>query len=226
MSEELLNLKVIVVGDGTVGKSSLTQRYVKGNFTSEYKKTLGVDFLTKRTEINNTEVEYLIWDTAGQEYYDAITKRYYKGAHAALIVFSVENLESFNNVLKWKEKVQAECGKIPLILVMNKVDLPEEQKLVSHQEAEDLAMKLNLVFFPTSVKDNKNIKAIFDHLGIQLIQTLKKNLVEIDEEKIKKEEEDKHKEGLSFKNIVSNNGFKLNEKPKENKEKKKKKCCK
>jgi len=253
--EEFLSIKLIIVGDGTVGKSSLTQRFCKGTFTSEYKKTLGVDFLTKRRNINNTEVEYLIWDTAGQEYYDSITKRYYKGSHAAIIVFSVENIKSFQNISKWKEKIVTECGKIPLILVMNKVDLPEH--LISSEEAEEIAKELRLSFFTASVKENTNINNIFEDIAIKIIQNLKLNKENINNElAINEEENQKYRNsvneevgnsyGLNAKNIIVNykkqnnndengsNNINMNNKKgvkitendfKKNKNKKKKKCC-
>lgn len=222
---EILSIKIIVVGDGTVGKSSLSQRFSKGSFTSEYKKTLGVDFLTKRKEINNKEVEFLIWDTAGQEYYDSITKRYYKGANAAIIVFSVENKESFESISRWKEKISSECGRIPIVLVMNKIDL--DKPVISVEEANKAAKYLNLVMFQSSVKENLNIQQIFDYLAIEAIKNInesqerekledKLDYVRVNEENIQKAELNK-----KGKNKI----FKLADKS-EFSEKKKKKCCK
>ena len=105
-------MKIIVIGNGQVGKTTLTVKFVKDVFTTEYKKTLGVDFLTIKKYIKklDKEIEYYIWDTAGQDYYNAITRRYYKGADAALIVFSINDKESFENVKSWHEKVIQECG--------------------------------------------------------------------------------------------------------------------
>ena len=82
-------LKCIIVGNGQVGKTSMLQRYCKGVFTGEYKKTLGVDFLEKRTYVKSLgeEIVFHIWDTAGQEYYDTITKRYYTGLFRYIFLF-------------------------------------------------------------------------------------------------------------------------------------------
>lgn len=177
---ELISIKVIVVGNGTVGKSSLTQRFAKGSFTNEYKKTLGVDFLSTKRNIMDKEIEFLIWDTAGQEYYDSITRRYYKGANAAIIVFAVDNSDSFNSVEKWKDKVVAECGKIPMYLVMNKVDL--ENHLIKQSDLEKKSNQLKIPHYSISVKENKNVENLFTNLSQDVIKSisLKKDLNEYD----------------------------------------------
>lgn len=166
---ELISLKIIVVGNGTVGKSSLSQRFAKGNFTSEYKKTLGVDFLSTKRNIMDNEIEFLIWDTAGQEYYDSITRRYYKGANAAIIVFAVDNLESFNSVEKWKDKITSECGKIPIYLVMNKIDL--ENHIVKQNDLEKKSQQIKVPYYTISVKENKNVEILFQNLAQDVIKS-------------------------------------------------------
>ena len=206
----------------------MAQRFSKNIFTSEYKKTLGVDFLLKRKFIKaiNKDIEFMIWDTAGQEYYDAITRRYYKGASGALIVFSICNRDSFKAVKSWKDKVTAECENIPIILVMNKIDL-KEQAVISEKEANDLAIQLGLNLYKTSVKDNIMINDIFDNLATEFFNKgfhLKNNgLTDIEEVrdgglnagKIKKNQ---NKEGLKDK------AFTLENDDKKGKDKKKK-CC-
>ncbi|KAL9980377.1 hypothetical protein ACROYT_G008954 [Oculina patagonica] len=72
-------IKVVVVGNGAVGKSSMIQRYCKGIFTKDYKKTIGVDFLERQISVRSEDVRLMLWDTAGQEEFDAITKAYYRG---------------------------------------------------------------------------------------------------------------------------------------------------
>lgn len=94
-------------------------------FLEDYKKTLGVDFLQKRHFIKqiSDEVEFYIWDTAGQEEFNSITRRYYKGANACILCFSTVDRESFEHVEKWKYTVNEECGEITMILVQTKIDL-------------------------------------------------------------------------------------------------------
>ena len=117
-------VKVIVVGNGGVGKSSMTSRYCRGVFTSTYKKTIGVDFLEKTIEVDEhggETVKLMIWDTAGQEEFDALTASYYRGTGACALVFSTVDRASFEGVEKWKRKVEEECGPMTMVLVQNKV---------------------------------------------------------------------------------------------------------
>ena len=79
-------IKVVIVGNGAVGKSSMIQRYCKGIFTKDYKKTIGVDFLERQIDVDGEDVRLMLWDTAGQEEFDAITKAYYRGKDAGVMV--------------------------------------------------------------------------------------------------------------------------------------------
>jgi Ras-related protein Rab-23 len=175
-------VKVIVVGNGGVGKSSLTARYCKGTFTSTYKKTIGVDFLEKTLDSGLTtgeSVKLMIWDTAGQEEFDSITASYYRGAGACAIVFSSTDRASFEAVERWKQKVEAEFeGKTyPILcLVQNKADLIDTENggsgnnaQMSAIEVESLAKRLNMRLFRTSVKLDTNVKDVFEHLATEYI---------------------------------------------------------
>uniref|UniRef100_A0A3B3XIN4 Ras-related protein Rab-23 n=1 Tax=Poecilia mexicana TaxID=48701 RepID=A0A3B3XIN4_9TELE len=149
-------IKVVVVGNGAVGKSSMIQRYCKGIFTKDYKKTIGVDFLERQIIVNGEEVRLMLWDTAGQEEFDAITKAYYRGAQACVLVFSTTDRESYQAIDNWREKVEAEVGNIPTVLVQNKIDLLEET-VIKNEEAEALAKRLKLRFYRASVKEDLNV---------------------------------------------------------------------
>jgi Ras-related protein Rab-23 len=183
-------IKVIVVGNGGVGKSSMTARYCKGVFTDTYKKTIGVDFLEKTLESGlptGESVKLLIWDTAGQEEFDALTASYYRGAGACAIVFSSTDRASFEAVERWKQKVEAEFeGRAPpvLALVQNKADLLEGGGAggadggagggagagqMSAAEVAALASRLGMPLFLTSVKRDSNVKEVFEFLAVQHI---------------------------------------------------------
>ncbi|XP_002732916.1 ras-related protein Rab-23-like [Saccoglossus kowalevskii] len=157
-------IKVVVVGNGAVGKSSMIQRYCKGIFTKDYKKTIGVDFLERQIEISGEEVRLMLWDTAGQEEFDAITKSYYRGAQACVLAFSTVDRASFDAVESWKKKVEDEVGNIPMVLVQNKIDLVDNA-LIDHEEADALAKKLKLRFYRTSVKEDLNVNDVFRYLS-------------------------------------------------------------
>ncbi|XP_014673099.1 PREDICTED: ras-related protein Rab-23-like [Priapulus caudatus] len=157
-------IKVVIVGNGAVGKSSMIQRFCKGIFTKEYKKTIGVDFLERQITVNGEDVRLMLWDTAGQEEFDAITKAYYRGAQACVLTFSTVDRNSFDAIEKWKKKVEAECGYVPSVLVQNKMDLVE-QSVVNKEEAEALAKRLKLRLYRTSVKENLHVDEVFRYLS-------------------------------------------------------------
>ena len=160
-------IKVLIVGNGRVGKSSMIRRFCTGTFTNTYKRTIGVDFLEKVQYCQDLgeDVRLMLWDTAGQEEYDTITRTYYRGAGACVLAFSTTDRESFRAVASWKKKVEAECGEIAMVLVQTKVDLIE-QAVVDKDEAENLAENLGLKFYRTSVKDNLNVELVFEDLVV------------------------------------------------------------
>lgn len=173
MKEEDIEIaiKVLVVGNGAVGKSSMIQRYCKGVFTKEYKKTIGVDFLEKQMSLNGEDVRLMLWDTAGQEEFDSLTSVYYRGAQACVCVFSTVDRSSFDAMPRWKERVFDECGDIPMVLVQNKIDLVEDAKM-NPEEAEGLAKKLKLRFYRSSVKEDLNVKEVFGYLAERYIDRM------------------------------------------------------
>lgn len=137
-------------------------------FLEEYKKTLGVDFLQKKQTIKELgeEVEFYIWDTAGQEEYNSLTRRYYKGASACILAFSTVDRESYNHVERWKRNVEEECGSIPMILVQTKIDLSENAAM-TNLETETLAKSLQLPIFRVCSKDGRMINELFEFLAIR-----------------------------------------------------------
>jgi len=163
-------IKVIVVGNGGVGKSSMIRRFCTGEYTDTYKKTIGVDFLEKEKYIDSCaqSITFMVWDTAGQEEFDAVTKSYYRGAHGCVIAFSTVDRDSFEAVKKWKDKVEAEVGSIAMVLVQNKVDLIDKA-VSSNEEVESLAKRLKLKLYRTCVSENLNVDKVFEYLGEQYV---------------------------------------------------------
>mmetsp|Transcript_1970 Transcript_1970/g.3057 ORF Transcript_1970/g.3057 Transcript_1970/m.3057 type:complete len:247 (-) Transcript_1970:866-1606(-) len=159
-------LKVLVVGNGGVGKTSMIRRFCKGVFTDEYKKTIGVDFLEKSlyTDELGCEVRFMCWDTAGQDEFDSIVRAYFRGAGACVLAFSTTDRDSFDAIAKWKSRVEAECGDIAMALIQNKVDLVD-QATASGDEVEGMARKLGLKLYRTCVKENINVTEVFMYLA-------------------------------------------------------------
>jgi Ras-related protein Rab-23 len=161
-----LPVQVIVVGNGGVGKTSMIKRFCTGTFSGEYKKTIGVDFLQKKVFVpsQSETVTMDLWDTAGQEEFDTLTRNYYRGAQACVIVFSTTDRASFVAVEGWKTKVEREVQGLPIVIVQNKVD-QIESAVMTAKEAEDLSRKLGLKLYRTCVKDNTNVDAVFELLA-------------------------------------------------------------
>ncbi|EKF32708.1 small G-protein, putative [Trypanosoma cruzi marinkellei] len=158
------SIKVIVVGDGNVGKTSMLRRFVKGEFVNQYKKTIGAEFMEKNVFLrqSNTTVKLMLWDTAGQEVFNSLTQAYYRGAGAAIVAFSTVDKDSFMNVENWKKNVENVCGSISMVLCQTKFDLAHEAA-VTNEEAEQLAIQLQLPFFRVSTKDDFNVTQLFEY---------------------------------------------------------------
>jgi len=167
MEQEMeVSLKVIIVGNGKVGKTSMLTRFARGIMTETYKKTIGTDFMEKEIVLPSSgeTVLLMMWDTAGQEMFAGLTRNYYRGSGAVVYVFSTIDHESFTQIPRWKEKVEEECGEIVSVLVQNKVDLIDEAKVTS-VEAEALAKELGMKLYRTSVKENLQVNEVFEHVA-------------------------------------------------------------
>ncbi|MFX0071930.1 MAG: Rab family GTPase, partial [Candidatus Hermodarchaeota archaeon] len=163
--------KLSLVGDGGVGKTSIVQRYVTGNFSNHYKATIGT-FITKK-ECNfdelNTSVRFLIWDLAGQEQFKRIWPDYLTDTEAGIIVFDITDQKSFENVKYWYDIItQVASPKLILILVGNKNDL-NDSRVVSTKEAENLAKELGIYYLETSAKSSDNINNVFEWIALQFV---------------------------------------------------------
>jgi len=153
--------KILVVGDGTCGKSSILHRYVDSTFYPNYISTIGVDFKIKCIEVDNKNVKLQMWDTAGQERFRSITSVYYRGVNGILLVYDVSNRESFTNIKEWIKNIDMFApNDAYIILVGNKSDTTHRK--VKIDEGIELAKELNIPFIETSAKDNINIDKAFE----------------------------------------------------------------
>lgn len=121
--------KVVVLGSAGVGKTSIVQQYCNGTFTTNYKATIGADFLMNELKLDErTRLKVHIWDMAGQDYnQDGLTRVYCRGARGAIIVHDITQSDNLSSISKWKTKLdqlmEQEYGTIPTILFLNKIDL-------------------------------------------------------------------------------------------------------
>ncbi|XP_055353938.1 ras-related protein Rab-11A-like [Paramacrobiotus metropolitanus] len=153
--------KVILVGDVTVGKTNLVGRYTRNTFTSATKATVGVDYATHIVNVDGKTIKVLIWDTSGQERFQALSNSYYRGAAGALIVYDITMADSFRNVERWLGKLREHIDEnAAIMLVGNKSDL-EELRTVRKEEGRRFAEKHHLSFIETSAMDDINVGNAF-----------------------------------------------------------------
>jgi len=161
-----LSYKFLVLGDQMVGKTSILERYINNTFKSDYLLTIGVDKRLKRLEVNNTDVDIFITDTAGQERFRSLTKQFYKGADGIIVGFSLTDSKTLQSISYWISEINQNCSKdfpISLVLFGNKCD-DKDNIEVKPEEIDEIKNKYNLTYFETSAKDNINIKNVFEYL--------------------------------------------------------------
>ena len=158
-----LKLKVMVLGESMVGKTSLITRYTNEKFGGRYLCTVGIDFQKKKLLISNKKIVLQIWDTAGQERFRNVTKNYFHASQGFVLAYDINNKDSFEKMQYWVEEIQSNADeKIKCILVGTKCDLDSRE--VQFDEGDELAEKFGFKFFETSAKDNINIKETFEAL--------------------------------------------------------------
>jgi small GTP-binding protein len=163
MSDEVI-LKFLILGDITVGKTTLLLKYID-NFTPEiYISTLGVDYKTKNIVFNGIKVSLQIWDTAGQERYKVITKSFVKGTDGIIFMYDITQKESFINIKKWIEETEGENpGGVKKIIVGNKID-KEEDRQVTDEMKEKLSKEVDIDLIEVSAKKGIDVDKVFDIL--------------------------------------------------------------
>ncbi|MEM1885792.1 MAG: GTP-binding protein, partial [Candidatus Jordarchaeales archaeon] len=159
MQEEYV-FKIVVIGDGGVGKTSLILRLTRNVFPTSYRPTLGADFASYKIELDNKIVTLQLWDLGGQPSFAHLRSFFYTEAKGGVIVFDLTNVKSFENVEKWYDELTSVCGKVPVILVGNKHDLVNERR-VPRYEAERVARKIGALYFETSAKTRYMVDQAF-----------------------------------------------------------------
>lgn len=159
-------LKVIILGDSGVGKTSLMNQYVNKKFSSQYKATIGADFLTKEVMIGNRLVTLQIWDTAGQERFQSLGCAFYRGADCCVLVFDLTRQSSFSNLDTWRDEFMLQANvtdNFPFVLLGNKADM--DTRAISYKQALSYATKHKLSYFETSAKSGTNVDTAFQKVA-------------------------------------------------------------
>jgi small GTP-binding protein len=168
-AKKKIKVKVTVIGDGSVGKTSLIQKFTQGIFKTDYVKTIGAQLTNYETEIDGYRIELIFWDIAGQDNFHFLRPSFYRGSKAAIIVYSLEENDlgkrSFNHITTWHKDVKQFCGEIPVVLFANKVDLINEQNL-DKSKIQNLVKEHNFLgYYITSAKTGQGLDDAFDALS-------------------------------------------------------------
>ena len=202
-SEDEKEIKVILLGNSGVGKTSIINRYVNNVYNSNCETTLGSTYSTREVIKDNVIYKLNLWDTTGQEKYHSITNLFIKGSSIVILVYSIDLLSSFEGLNYWYNSIKEnlEGNNYVLVVVGSKSDLiNEEEEVVSEDEAKNFAKERNAIFkLVSSKEDPVGINNLFDKLLDELIRM---NYITVKDSYVIKRK--KHKD---------------------DKEKKKKKCC-
>lgn len=168
-----MNLKVLILGNSGVGKTSLLQQYINKRFTSNYKATIGADFYTKKILIDETKVNFQLWDTAGQERFKSLTASFYRGANIVIIVYDLQDSEqeSLEAIKQWENTALLKCQnpKVVISVVGNKNDLKD----IKHENIKSFCEESEFGFYSLSTfKGGEIIDTLFRENGQKALATI------------------------------------------------------
>ncbi|XP_077589220.1 ras-related protein Rab-41 isoform X3 [Stigmatopora nigra] len=164
----LRKFKLVFLGEQSVGKTSLITRFMYDSFDNTYQATIGIDFLSKTMYLEDRTIRLQLWDTAGQERFRSLIPSYIRDSAAAVVVYDIANLNSFQQTSKWIDDVRTERGSdVIIMLVGNKTDLADKRQITT-EEGEQRAKELNVMFIETSAKTGYNVKQLFRRVAAAL----------------------------------------------------------
>lgn len=157
------NIKLVLLGESTVGKTSIVNVVHGGEYIPEQTATIGACFHIKVMKVGNVVIKLHIWDTAGQERFRSLAPMYYRDAQFALLTYAIDNKDSFQTLETWYQGLVDDCITMPNVLIVGNKSDREEQRQISREEGQELANKLNAKFFEISAKeDHEGIKKMLD----------------------------------------------------------------
>ncbi len=163
-------LKIIVIGEPAVGKTSLVKKFISGQFSKDYRSSIGTNIFTKELKLEkNIDIKIQLWDIAGQERWISMRPSYYSGAKGIIIVGDLTRRKTFDQIEKfWIPDVKQYCAQAPIILLANKNDLGTE---ISEKEIFSLEKKINAIsIIRTSAKTGENVELVFKLISEEAVK--------------------------------------------------------
>lgn len=167
-------LKVLLLGESCVGKTSIFHRYVKDEYNQAYKATIGADFFSKDLKVDDKEVILQIWDTAGQERYQSLGVTFFRGSDACILVYDITDRNSFEALTSWVDQFLQGVGQNSssakdsgyiFVVLGNKCDLSADQRQVQKEEAQEFCDEHGFKFFETSAKTGEKVQDAFEFIA-------------------------------------------------------------
>ena len=150
-------IKILIIGDSTVGKTNFVYKLSEDKFSENYFASTGIELKTTSIQIDGKSIKIQLWDTAGQEKFRAMTKNLYLKSQGIIILFDITNETSFINLKNWMSQIKESCGEdIPILLVGNKIDL-EDNRVINKERAMEYANNENIEYIEVSSKTGENI---------------------------------------------------------------------
>jgi small GTP-binding protein len=165
--------KIVMLGDGAVGKTALTLRFTENYFEADYKRTIGSDFAIKRLTLPDMDANVVlqVWDLAGQERFEVVRAGFYRGARGGLLVYDVTRKRTFMNIDRWREEGEKNSGReLPMVVVANKVDL-EDSRVVSKEVGMEYAEKHGYLYVESSALTGENVEEAYAALCRLMIES-------------------------------------------------------
>ena len=171
INPEIPKFKLIFLGDQSVGKSCIMNRFMNDTFTEEYQATIGLDFQSKNVQIDNQDIHLLLYDTAGQEKFRSLIPMYTRDANIILLVYDITSKDSFTHIPEWiKDLTNIKIEEVIFALVGNKNDL-DENRAVTIEEGQKFAQEHDFIFQETSAKTGDGFSELFYKSIFEKIRT-------------------------------------------------------
>ena len=176
LNKKEISLKLLIIGDSRVGKTSLLLKYVDHVFPEDHIATIGVEYKDKYVNKGDYNIRLQIWDTAGQERFHSITKNIYRNTNGVIFIYDITKKETFDNIKNWILDLQSASADIKGIILGNKNDLTDKRE-VNMTDLKELGEKYKMPYMETSAKNNVNVNEGFELIVNELLQDKDENQI-------------------------------------------------